>query len=117
MIAGTETNKMGAPLRAGKRPGAHRERRQERSLWKMLRKVRLRHLVVIIVLLGAFWTARDAGGAERNRLIFISDLHMNVDANYSWLVNHAPSAAQFLSDVNTREDVAELVILGDLLDD
>jgi hypothetical protein len=42
---------------------------------------------------------------------------MNVDANYSWLVDHANDLAQFINEVNARDDVAELVILGDLLDD
>ncbi len=66
---------------------------------------------------GAFRAARDSSPAERNTLIFISDLHMNVNANYSWLVDHADDLAQFLNEVNARDDVAELVILGDLLDD
>lgn len=78
---------------------------------------RFYHLIVIIVFLGAFWAAQDSSAAERNRLIFISDLHMNVDASYSWLVDHADDLAQFLNEVNARDDVAELVILGDLLDD
>ena len=65
----------------------------------------------------ALFTPRTAHAAERNRLIFISDLHLNVDANYSWLVDHADDLAQFLNTVNARDDVAELVILGDLLDD
>jgi UDP-2,3-diacylglucosamine pyrophosphatase LpxH len=42
---------------------------------------------------------------------------MNVNANYSWLVDHVPDLTQFLNEVNARDDVAELVILGDLLDD
>jgi len=56
-----------------------------------------------------------AGG--RNKLVFISDLHMNVDGPYSWLVDHAAPLADFLKDVNGRSDVAELIVLGDLLDD
>ncbi len=60
---------------------------------------------------------RNAQAAGRSKLIFISDLHMNVDAGYSWLVSHAGDLADFLKDVNTRDDVAELVILGDLVDD
>ena len=82
----------------------------------MLRGIKLHHFALMIVFLGAFWTAQDSNAAERNRLIFISDLHMNVDANYSWLVDHRDDLAQFLNGVNTRDDVAELVILGDLLD-
>ena len=76
-----------------------------------------RIMVLIIVFLGAFWAAQDSSAAERNRIAFISDLHMNVDANYSWLVDHANDLAQFINEVNARDDVAELVILGDLLDD
>jgi len=62
-------------------------------------------------------TPGAAHAAGRNKLIFISDIHMNVDASYSWFINHAPDLAQFLDDVNARNDVAELIILGDLLDD
>ena len=83
----------------------------------MLKEPRFYRLVVIIVFLGVLWTAQDTNASERNRLVFISDLHMNVDANYSWLVHHADNLAQFLNEVNARDDVAELVILGDLLDD
>ena len=53
----------------------------------------------------------------RNKLVFISDLHMNVGGTYSWLVKHAVDLARFLTDLNKRDDVAELIILGDLLDD
>jgi len=83
----------------------------------MLKEIKCYHLVAIIIFLGAFWAAQDSNAAQRNRLIFISDLHMNVNANYSWLVDHADDLAQFLNQVNARDDVAELVILGDLLDD
>lgn len=65
-------------------------------------------------------TARSAAAADatgRNKLIFISDIHMNVDAPYSWLSSHIPSLTQFLESVNKRKDVAELIIIGDLLDD
>ncbi|MFH1080425.1 MAG: metallophosphoesterase [Pseudomonadota bacterium] len=62
-------------------------------------------------------TPRTAHAAGRNKLVFISDLHMNVDGTYSWLVKHAIDLARFLNNVNTRDDVAELIILGDLLDD
>ena len=64
----------------------------------------------------ALFTPRTARAAERNKLVFISDLHMNVDATYSWLVKHVLDLARFLNNVNTRDDVAELVILGDMLD-
>lgn len=54
---------------------------------------------------------------KRNKLVFISDIHMNVDANYSWMVKHTDYLGRFLNDINRRDDVAELVILGDLVDD
>ena len=62
-------------------------------------------------------TPRTAHAAGRNKIVFISDLHMNVDGPYAWLVNHALDLARFLDKVNKRDDVGELVILGDLLDD
>jgi len=62
-------------------------------------------------------TPRPARGAGRNKIIFISDLHMNVHGTFSWLVKHAVDLARFLDTVNSRDDVSELVILGDLLDD
>jgi len=66
----------------------------------------------------ALGTPRSAHAASgRNKLVFISDLHMNVGGTYSWLVKHAVDLARFLSDLNKRDDVAELIILGDLLDD
>jgi len=49
--------------------------------------------------------------------VFISDLHMNVDGPYSWLTKHATDLSRFLDSINARDDVAELVILGDMLDD
>jgi hypothetical protein len=63
------------------------------------------------------FTPRTAYAGGRNKLVFISDLHMNVVGPYSWLDKHAVNLAQFLNTVNARDDVAELVILGDLLDD
>ena len=55
--------------------------------------------------------------AKRNKLVFISDIHLNVDANYSWMTQHIDLLANFLGELNGRTDVAELIILGDLLDD
>ena len=42
-----------------------------------------------IGMIPALFAPRTAYASERNKLIFISDLHMNVDGNYSWLVKHA----------------------------
>ena len=55
--------------------------------------------------------------AERNKTVFISDLHMNMDVSYAWLKTNATALASFINTVNARPDVAELVILGDMLDD
>ncbi len=52
----------------------------------------------------------------RNTLVFISDLHMNISSGYSWLSDHIQPLADFLSGLNTRTDVSELIILGDLVD-
>ncbi|MCF8142696.1 MAG: metallophosphoesterase [Deltaproteobacteria bacterium] len=65
----------------------------------------------------ALLTPRTAHAAGRNKQVFISDIHMNVDGPFSWFVNHAADLTLFLTGLNTRDDVAELVILGDLLDD
>jgi len=73
--------------------------------------------IAIFLLLSSLWILRLSWAADRNTIVFISDLHMNVNANYSWLKEHADDLAQFLTDLNAREDVRELVILGDLLDD
>lgn len=62
-------------------------------------------------------SASLCGAAQRNKIVFISDLHLNVDASYSWLYKHAGDLSKFLSDLYNREDVTELVILGDLVDD
>jgi len=62
------------------------------------------------------FTPRTAHAAGRNKLVFISDIHLNVKGPYSWFVTNAEKLVKFLNTVNAREDVAELVILGDLLD-
>lgn len=74
-------------------------------------------LILTMAVLLSLLSGNTAGAAERNRIVFISDLHMNVDAGYSWFRENTGDLAQFLNDLNNREDVAELVILGDLLDD
>lgn len=58
-----------------------------------------------------------ARAEDRNTLVFMSDLHMNIDSSYVWLKTNAPALASFINRVNEREDVAELIILGDMLDD
>ena len=55
--------------------------------------------------------------------IFISDLHLGTDRSvqtehpYCWLNKHAKYLARFLGQLTRRNDVRELVILGDMLDD
>ena len=58
-----------------------------------------------------------ASTGDRSVRIFVSDLHLNVDAPYSWLRGNVDPLARFLNLLKAREDVAELVILGDFLDD
>ena len=77
----------------------------------MAGKISFAVLFAFILLAG-----RVSGAAERNKIIFLSDLHMNVDAGYSWLVDHADDLANFLVGLENRDDVAEVVILGDLVD-
>jgi UDP-2,3-diacylglucosamine pyrophosphatase LpxH len=50
-------------------------------------------------------------------VVFISDIHLSADANTSWINEHIEPLADFLITLNARNDIAELVILGDLLDD
>jgi len=64
---------------------------------------------------------------RRNKLVFISDLHMNNHFSfspqgdgyshaYAWLNKNIPAVTAFLNWLGEREDVAELIILGDLFD-
>jgi UDP-2,3-diacylglucosamine pyrophosphatase LpxH len=62
----------------------------------------------------------------RTKRIFISDLHLCTERavsqtlpnhNYGWTRKNTKHLNRFLSSLRTRDDVAELVILGDLLDD
>ena len=76
----------------------------------------LKRIALFIIALCIF-TPLSLRAAERNTLIFISDLHMNVDVPYAWLKTNTTALATFINQVNEREDVSEMVILGDLLDD
>ncbi len=61
-----------------------------------------------------------------DKLIFISDLHMNNGFSfspddgythaYTWMNQNIGTAASFLDWLGKRGDIAELVILGDLFD-
>jgi UDP-2,3-diacylglucosamine pyrophosphatase LpxH len=55
--------------------------------------------------------------AAGRKVVFISDIHLSADANTSWINEHIEPLADFLITLNARNDIAELVILGDLLDD
>ena len=54
---------------------------------------------------------------ESRKVVFISDIHLSAAAANSWIVEHIGPLADFLQTLNSRLDVSELVILGDLFDD
>lgn len=55
--------------------------------------------------------------APARKVVFISDIHLSADANTSWIYEHIGPLANFLQTLNARQDITELVILGDFLDD
>ncbi len=55
--------------------------------------------------------------AAPRKVVFISDIHLSADPNTSWIFEHIGPLANFLLTLNARQDISELVILGDLLDD
>ena len=55
--------------------------------------------------------------ASDGKVVFMSDLHMNLDGPYSWLDEHIGDVADFINQTSQRSDVGEFVILGDLLDE
>ena len=55
--------------------------------------------------------------SARRKVIFISDIHLGADPNSAWIYDHIGPLANFLDTLNTRQDISELVILGDFLDD
>jgi len=62
---------------------------------------------------GAFAMLKSPGAwakTQRNKLVFISDLHMNYDQPYSWQRDHIGRVSAFIDEVNGRSDVAELII-------
>jgi UDP-2,3-diacylglucosamine pyrophosphatase LpxH len=75
-------------------------------------------LAVVGAICATLLLGSGAPSSVRDTLIFISDIHMNVDNDsYSWMVDHTDELAEFLAKINQREDVSELIILGDLVDD
>ena len=75
-----------------------------------------KRISMAIFLACTLFATQISGAVGRNKIVFVSDMHMNVDGNYSWLVEHADDLADFLNGVGKRDDVAEVVILGDLVD-
>ncbi len=65
------------------------------------------------------WTSPSSllSAADRNKIVFISDIHLNADPGVSWILNHLPDLADFLKTLDARTDVSELIIIGDLFDD
>ncbi len=53
----------------------------------------------------------------RDTTVFLSDLHLNIDAPYSWQRENLTPLARFLKNTFLRDDVSDVVILGDFLDD
>lgn len=54
--------------------------------------------------------------AKRTRIVVISDLHMGADNKFDELQKNKPALIKFLQQVKNSENVAELVIAGDLMD-
>lgn len=65
----------------------------------------------------SFLSSRQGPVAERRKVVFISDIHLSADPSTSWINEHVAPLADFLESLNSRPEVSELVILGDLLDD
>ncbi|NLT35007.1 MAG: metallophosphoesterase [Gaiellales bacterium] len=55
-------------------------------------------------------------GAERNRIVVISDLHLGIADSYSETVTNRALLVEFLKRLQNTKDVRELVIAGDFLD-
>jgi UDP-2,3-diacylglucosamine pyrophosphatase LpxH len=66
---------------------------------------------------GLVYPAYESSAAAGTKLVFVSDLHLNADADVSWIDSHLSDLAGFFSSIGERSDVSELVILGDLVDD
>lgn len=65
----------------------------------------------------AFFSPGFGLHGARRKVVFISDIHLSADPNTSWIYEHIGPLADFLETLNARQDISELVILGDLLDD
>lgn len=72
----------------------------------------------LVGILGTATSAKTAHAQEtRKTAVFLSDLHLNVDAPYSWQRENLTPLAQFLTTTALRDDVSDVVILGDFLDE
>jgi len=60
------------------------------------------------------WTVQ---GADQNKIVVVSDLHMGIEDRYSEMVKNRSLFIEFLHRLGTMSDVGELVIAGDFLDD
>lgn len=83
-------------------------------------KMRLRILVLVLGLLfGAWGTASASNTGEyenRTRIVIISDLHMGADSSFAELNKNKEPLRDFLLQLKNSNDVAELVMAGDVLD-
>lgn len=59
---------------------------------------------------------RDAVAAESKRVVFLSDVHLSADAEHAAMSAHLVDLAAFLDNLNTRKNVAEVVLLGDIFE-
>jgi len=55
--------------------------------------------------------------SDHRKVVFISDTHLSADPTTSWMYDNIGDLTDFLDKLNSRDDVEELVILGDFLDD
>lgn len=78
--------------------------------------MRVKALLCLLMVMAAL-CCRGQVLASQEKVVFISDLHMNLDQPYSWLRDHIDDVASFLNETNARQDVDQLVILGDMLDE
>ncbi|MFZ1536796.1 MAG: metallophosphoesterase [Chromatiaceae bacterium] len=92
----------------------------------MNRRKFLTHILLVSAMAGLavptlakarFPSPRIKDGSGPRKIIFISDIHLSANASTAWIYEHIGPLANFLQTLNTRLDVSELVILGDLLDD
>jgi UDP-2,3-diacylglucosamine pyrophosphatase LpxH len=57
------------------------------------------------------------GGAERNMIVVMSDIHLGADLAYSEIKENLGALEKLLKQIKAAPNVAELVIAGDLLDE